>query len=165
MIMCILALMCLKCIGLPIIPIRSIVDFVSSPKMCRWSSPSCSLLLLHIYGIYEHLLNGDAILTHIGTEETIADVLAKALVGEKFKRFSIALLGNNLIKSFSLTWNSRLRGGVSYAIVQSLFALYRTFLTEIIHYSKLRRFMAVFHFLRVVALSANLPIMSTRTTT
>ena len=49
------------------------------------------------FGIYEHLMNGDAILTHIGTDEMIADVLTKALVGEKFKRFSIALLGNNLI--------------------------------------------------------------------
>ena len=46
------------------------------------------------FGVYEHIENGDVILTHIGTENMIADVLTKALCGEKFRRFSIALLGD-----------------------------------------------------------------------
>jgi hypothetical protein len=45
------------------------------------------------FRIYEHILDGDIILTHIGTEDMIADVLTKALVGEKFRRFTIGLLG------------------------------------------------------------------------
>jgi hypothetical protein len=45
------------------------------------------------FSVYEHIENGDIILTHIGTENMIADVLTKALCGEKFRRFSIALLG------------------------------------------------------------------------
>ena len=42
MIICILTTVCLKCIGLSIIPIRSIVICVSSSKIYRWSSPSFS---------------------------------------------------------------------------------------------------------------------------
>ena len=45
------------------------------------------------FRIYEHILDGDIILTHIGTEDMIADVLTKALVGEKFRRFTIGLPG------------------------------------------------------------------------
>ncbi len=45
------------------------------------------------FGIYQHLQDGDAILTHVGTDNMIADVLTKALVGEKFRHFTIALMG------------------------------------------------------------------------
>ena len=45
------------------------------------------------FGIYQHLQDGDAILTHNGTDHMLADVLAKALVGEKFRHFTIALMG------------------------------------------------------------------------
>ncbi len=45
------------------------------------------------FRVYEHIKDGDVVLTHIGTEDMIADVLTKALVGEKFRRFTIALLG------------------------------------------------------------------------
>jgi len=45
------------------------------------------------FGIYQHLQDGDAILTHIGTDHMLADVLTKALVGEKFRHFTIALMG------------------------------------------------------------------------
>jgi hypothetical protein len=46
-----------------------------------------------LFGIYEHLERGDAILTHIGTDDMIADVLTKAIVGAKFRKFTIALMG------------------------------------------------------------------------
>ena len=45
------------------------------------------------FGIYQHLQDGDAILTHLGTESMIADVLTKAIVGEKFRNFTISLMG------------------------------------------------------------------------
>ena len=47
-----------------------------------------------LFGIYEHLENGDAILTHVGTDDMIADVLTKAIVGSKFRKFTIALMGH-----------------------------------------------------------------------
>jgi hypothetical protein len=46
-----------------------------------------------LFGIYEHLEQGDAILTHVGTDDMIADVLTKAIVGSKFRKFTIALMG------------------------------------------------------------------------
>jgi hypothetical protein len=45
------------------------------------------------FGIYQHLQDGDAILTHLGTDSMIADVLTKAIVGEKFRNFTISLMG------------------------------------------------------------------------
>ena len=45
------------------------------------------------FGIFEKIEDGTIQLVHIGTEDMIADILTKALVGKKFKSFTIALLG------------------------------------------------------------------------
>ena len=47
--------------------------------------------ILAIYE-FEYSQDGDVVLTHVGTEDIIADVLTKALVGEQFRKFTIALL-------------------------------------------------------------------------
>ena len=51
------------------------------------------------FGIYELLQNNDIKLVYVCTEDMIADVLTKATVGHKFRRFSIALLGTKSITS------------------------------------------------------------------
>ena len=51
------------------------------------------------FGIYELIQNNDLKLSYVCTEDMIADVLTKAMVGNKFKRFAIALLGCKSIPS------------------------------------------------------------------
>jgi hypothetical protein len=46
--------------------------------------------------------NGKAKLVHIGTEDMIADVLTKAIVGSKFHKFRIVLLGTKSINDYIL---------------------------------------------------------------
>ena len=45
------------------------------------------------FGIFEKIEDGTIQPVHVGTEDMIADILTKALVGKKFKNFTIALLG------------------------------------------------------------------------
>ena len=49
------------------------------------------------FAAYEMIKDGTAKLVHIGTEEMIADMLTKAIVGSKFHRFKIVLLGSKSI--------------------------------------------------------------------
>ena len=49
------------------------------------------------FAAYEMITNGVAKLVHIGTEDMIADLLTKAIVGSKFHRFRIVLLGSKSI--------------------------------------------------------------------
>lgn len=46
------------------------------------------------FSVYEHVENGEIILRWTGTDDMIADVLTKAIVGNKFRKFKIALLGH-----------------------------------------------------------------------
>ena len=45
------------------------------------------------FGIYELIQDNKIKLSYVCTEDMIADVLTKAMVGSRFKRFAIALLG------------------------------------------------------------------------
>jgi hypothetical protein len=46
-----------------------------------------------LFGIHEVVENNTIQLIHIGTEEMVADVLTKALAGNRFRKFSISLMG------------------------------------------------------------------------
>ena len=46
------------------------------------------------FSVYEHVENGSLTLKWIGTDDLIADVLTKAIMGNKFKKFKICLMGH-----------------------------------------------------------------------
>jgi hypothetical protein len=56
-----------------------------------------------LFGIHEHIENKTVKLVYIGTEEMVADVLTKALAGNKFRNFSISLMGQNSYKQTTTT--------------------------------------------------------------
>ena len=49
------------------------------------------------FAVYEKVANGEIKLVYTGTEDMIADILTKALVGKKFSNFIIALLGTKAL--------------------------------------------------------------------
>ena len=53
------------------------------------------------FSVYEHVENGSVILKWIGTDDMIADVLTKAIMGNKFRKFKIHLLGNTTAAGIS----------------------------------------------------------------
>ena len=46
------------------------------------------------FSVYEHITDGKVILAYCGTESMIADFLTKSLMGNKFRRFAISLMGS-----------------------------------------------------------------------
>jgi len=54
------------------------------------------------FAAYEMVSAGTAKLIHIGTEDMIADMLTKAIVGSKFHKFRIVLLGSKSIYDYPL---------------------------------------------------------------
>lgn len=48
------------------------------------------------FSIFEHVQSGEAKVVFVGTEDQVADFLTKALTGGRFKRFRIAILGNDI---------------------------------------------------------------------
>jgi hypothetical protein len=46
-----------------------------------------------LFGIHEYIDNQTVQLVYTGTEDMVADVLTKALAGNKFRKFSISLMG------------------------------------------------------------------------
>ena len=50
------------------------------------------------FSIYEQVADGSVILIYQGTDEMVSDFLTKALIGEKFRRFKVTLMGDNCAK-------------------------------------------------------------------
>ena len=57
------------------------------------------------FSVYEHVENGSLILKWTGTDDMIADVLTKAIMGNKLKKFKIHLLGNTTAAGISEHYN------------------------------------------------------------
>jgi hypothetical protein len=53
------------------------------------------------FSVYEHVENGSVILKWTGTDDMIADVLTKAILGNKFKKFKIHLMGHTSASGIS----------------------------------------------------------------
>jgi len=47
------------------------------------------------FSVYEHVESGALELVHVGTADTVSDILTKALIGERFRRFKIMLMGSS----------------------------------------------------------------------
>jgi hypothetical protein len=47
------------------------------------------------FSVFEHVENGDVELVYYGTDDTVADFLTKALIGDKFRKFKVALMGDS----------------------------------------------------------------------
>jgi hypothetical protein len=58
------------------------------------------------FSVYEHVENGSLILKWTGTDDMIADVLTKAIMGNKFKKFKIHLMGNTTAAGVSEYYNA-----------------------------------------------------------
>lgn len=53
-----------------------------------------------LFGIYEYIDNNAVKLVYIGTEDMVADVLTKAIAGNKFRKFSISLMGIDKLSNY-----------------------------------------------------------------
>ena len=49
------------------------------------------------FAVYEKVANGEIKLIYTGTEDMVADILTKAIVGKKFSKFTITLLGTKAL--------------------------------------------------------------------
>ena len=46
------------------------------------------------FSVHEHVENGDIRLVYVGTDHNVSDFLTKALVGGKFKKFRVDIMGS-----------------------------------------------------------------------
>lgn len=58
------------------------------------------------FSVYEHVENGSVVLKWTGTDDMIADVLTKAIIGNKFRKFKIHLMGHTSAKGVSVHYDS-----------------------------------------------------------
>jgi hypothetical protein len=47
------------------------------------------------FSVHEHVENGTVELVYYGTDDTVADFLTKALIGDKFRKFKITIMGSS----------------------------------------------------------------------
>jgi len=47
------------------------------------------------FSVYEHVESGAVELVHVGTDDTVSDFLTKALIGERFRKFKVVLMGSS----------------------------------------------------------------------
>ena len=57
------------------------------------------------FSVYEHVENGSVILRWTGTDDMIADVLTKSIIGNKYKKFKIHLMGHTSVEKISVYHN------------------------------------------------------------
>ena len=47
------------------------------------------------FSVHEHMESEELRLVHVGTDDNVSDFLTKALMGEKFHRFRVDVMGTN----------------------------------------------------------------------
>lgn len=58
------------------------------------------------FSVYEHVENGSVVLKWFGTDDMIADVLTKAIIRNKFRKFKIHLMGHTSAEGVSVYYGS-----------------------------------------------------------
>jgi len=46
------------------------------------------------FSVYEHVESGVVELVHVGTEDTVSDFMTKSLIGDRFRKFKVVLMGS-----------------------------------------------------------------------
>ena len=47
------------------------------------------------FSVYEHVKSGAVELVHVGTQDTTSDFLTKSIIGDRFRRFKVVLMGSS----------------------------------------------------------------------
>jgi hypothetical protein len=45
------------------------------------------------FSVHEHVESGAVELVHVGTEDTVSDFLTKSIIGDRFRKFKVMLMG------------------------------------------------------------------------